>query len=112
MREQGARTEISSPEFRSFLLNPVMQTPAFKREQAELRDMSEGTAGGAYPGSGGGYFAPLQFQDAVSQALRAYHDLLDPEHVNYVETKTGSGFAYPTSLDVITANIQQDKAPT
>lgn len=79
-------SERDAAEFRSFLA-----TGKFER-----RDMA---SGGAYPGSGSGYFVPVGFFPSVIAMLKQLDDLFDEKVVHVFQTKIGSPQGIPVVAD-------------
>lgn len=74
-------------------------------ERKEKRDgLTEGTvlagAGGAYPGSTGGFFSPASFSGKVEAAMKYVTPMLDV--CSFIDSATGGPFAYPTDSDINT----------
>src|ERR1035438_7005034 len=65
----------------------------------QRRDMAEGATGGAYPGSGSGYFAALGFFPAVIAMLKELDDLFDENVVTVIQTAKGAAMGFPILAD-------------
>jgi HK97 family phage major capsid protein len=83
----------------------------FLDAQRIKRELRMDTAGGeaAYPGSSGGYFAPMLFEQTVASAERYYGCMLDVS--NRVETTSGAPMGFPADDDAtITGEIVPENA--
>jgi HK97 family phage major capsid protein len=82
-------------------MNPERRALLLKGERTERRDMVVGTvaggAGGAYPGSAGGFFAPLDFSGKVESALKVTAAILGV--CSFWDTATGAPAGYPMDND-------------
>lgn len=76
-----------TPEDRAMLMRPSV----------ESRDMGEGLLGGAYPGSVGGFLAPVLFANKVNAALKFYSDLFISSTI--YPAGAGTPLAYPNVDD-------------
>lgn len=82
-------SEAKAREFRDYLA-----TGKYQR-----RDMAEGATGGAYPGSGSGYFSSLGFFAAVITMLKQLDDLFDEDVVQVIQTTKGTAMGFPILAD-------------
>jgi len=87
---------------------PAEQRAAFDARQQEalieVRDMT--SAGGAFPGSAGGFFTPLEFSASVWASLKAVDDLFDDDVITILETKHGGPVAVPNLVDTNIAAVK------
>src|SRR5207237_9711147 len=67
------------------------------RVNVEARDMAEGIAGGAYPGSTSGFFVPVGFVNKIERALKYYGTMWNTSTL--LPTETGQPMPFPTSND-------------
>lgn len=72
-----------------------------RRAGREVRDMSEGVGGGAYPGSTSGFFVPVGFIRQIEDALKYYGPMLNggAKYPTIMSTATGQPLPWPTSND-------------
>lgn len=101
--------------FRSWLLRGEGASARDTAMLSEMQSRDMTSAGGAYPSSPGGYFAPAEFQDAVKAMMRQTDRLFDPEVVTTIESDRGGPMSYPCFDDtsnpaqLVTQDAQSSK---